>query len=326
MTRTILGCAEPSTRRWLQRALAGMDGVTITTTAPGLAILAAQIRKQRPDVCLVEAELLDAAALPHGTAIAWVAVGRDTAPKNRPACPWVELPKDESEEPAFVDALRRTLRSLRSPAPQAPATPRPRAAAKGPIAAVGIAVSTGGPEALRTLLAEIPSSFAPPILITQHIPAEFSASLARSLDRAAALDVSEARHREPVDAGRVYLAPGGYHMEVVGTADDPRIRLQQNPPELAVRPCANVMLRSMAAVFGARTMAVVMTGMGRDGEDGCAAVRAAGGRVVAQDESSSVVHGMPRAVVEAGLADRVVALEDLAAELCYSVEGALGKA
>ena len=183
------------------------------------------------------------------------------------------------------------------------------------IDAVGIAVSTGGPNALLTLVGALPADLRAPLLIVQHMPVGFTRPLAEALDRASPLRVREARGGERPAPGEVYLAQAGRHLSVVAGPDGPRLALGDAPPENSCRPAADVLLRAMAEVYGARTLALVLTGMGQDGLRGCEAVRAAGGRILAQDEATSVVWGMPGFVTRAGLADDVLPLERLAGAL-----------
>lgn len=190
---------------------------------------------------------------------------------------------------------------------------RPRAQAHVP-AALAICASTGGPLALLKLLAGLAPP-AVPVFITQHMPAGFTALLAENITQATGLDCREAVDGEPVAAGRVYIAPGNYHMTVEGAGDRRRIALDQNPPEHFCRPAADPMLRALAKSYGATLLVAVLTGMGTDAVAGCRAAVEAGGAVVTQDEASSVVWGMPGAVVQAGLSDETVSLDNMAATL-----------
>jgi two-component system chemotaxis response regulator CheB len=178
-----------------------------------------------------------------------------------------------------------------------------------------VAVSTGGP----TALAEVLPAFAPqarvPVLIVQHMPAVFTAQLAERLTKLCGVRVREAGAAEDVRPGDVLLAPGGRHLEVVGEPVAPRTRLTDDPPENSCRPSADVLFRSAARVWGSGTLGIVLTGMGRDGLSGARSVVEAGGSVIAQDEFTSVVWGMPGEVVRAGLADAVLPLGQIGAEV-----------
>ncbi|MBV9773813.1 MAG: chemotaxis response regulator protein-glutamate methylesterase [Gemmatimonadetes bacterium] len=180
---------------------------------------------------------------------------------------------------------------------------------------VAIASSTGGPNALSTLLRGISAGFSLPIVITQHMPASFTAALAERLQRETGRPCREAASGEPVLPGHIYVAPGDFHLTVMTREREPIFRLDQGPPENHCRPAADPMMRSLASVYGGSVLAVVLTGMGEDGCRGVREVRARGGRVVAQDEASSVVWGMPGAVVHAGLADAVLPLDRIAAHI-----------
>lgn len=183
---------------------------------------------------------------------------------------------------------------------------------------VGIGVSTGGPNALAEVIPRLPEDFPVPILLVQHMPPNFTASLAEHLDLRSKLGVREARDGEPILPGRVYIAPGGRHMVVrrKGNAEDPEqeaiIGLNDNPPEHSCRPSVDVLFRSMAAHYDGRMLAVVMTGMGNDGCEGVRAMKRKGCLCLTQTEASCVIYGMPLAVDEAGLSDDQVPLDRLA--------------
>lgn len=179
-----------------------------------------------------------------------------------------------------------------------------------------IGTSTGGPTALGAIWSRLGSSFPAPILIVQHMPPTFTTLLAERLTRAGTVPVAEAVDGEQIVPGRAYLAPGDFHMVVEQTASGARLRLNQDQPVHACRPSVDPLFSSAASAFGRGALAVVLTGMGTDGCEGARAVRLAGGRVIAQDEATSVVWGMPGAVVQAGLADRVLPLDAVAAAIC----------
>lgn len=189
------------------------------------------------------------------------------------------------------------------------------------VSAIVVAVSTGGPNALAKIVPSLPADLPVPVLIVQHMPPVFTRSLAQRLDRRAAVVVVEAADDDAVVAGRVYIAPGGRHLELIGTGADVRVHLTDGPPESSCRPAADVLFRSAVAAYGSGTLAAVLTGMGRDGLRGAQAVRMAGGVVLAQSEASAVITSMPAAVAAAGLADAIVPLEEIAAELVRWTEG-----
>lgn len=179
-------------------------------------------------------------------------------------------------------------------------------------APVIIASSTGGPGALSTVLAGLPDNFPRPIVIVQHMPPGFTASLAKRLDALSPLTVREAIERHRPMPGEVWIAPGGVHL----VFDDRGCMLYSSEaPHLGVRPAADLTLESAVDVWGGGVVAVILTGMGVDGARGARKLKRAGGKVLAQDEQTSVVYGMPRAVAEMGLADEIRPLSDVAAAL-----------
>jgi two-component system chemotaxis response regulator CheB len=179
-----------------------------------------------------------------------------------------------------------------------------------------IGSSTGGPQALTSLIGQIGSTMErAPILITQHMPPTFTTVLAEHLTRISGRPVREAEHEEPIAAGGIYVAPGGRHMRVVRDATGPVIALGDDPPINFCRPSIDPLLSSAAQVWGAGSLALILTGMGSDGASGAAEIAAAGGSVIAQDEETSVVWGMPRAVALAGLCSAVLPLWQIPAEV-----------
>ncbi len=227
--------------------------------------------------------------------------------------------------PEVVSKIRRAARARVQPGnfsrPEVPpvstppqkAQPRPL---RGSDKVVVIGASTGGPRALNTLLPLLPPDLPAAVLIVQHMPAGFTRSLAERLDLSSHLIVKEAAPGDRLEAGRALLAPGGFHMTVNGQGG---IALNQNPPVHGVRPALDVTLASVVQRFGAATIGVVLTGMGNDGSQGAALIRHSGGRVIAEDQSSCVVWGMPRSVIEAGLADEVVPLPQMAEAIARAV-------
>lgn len=191
------------------------------------------------------------------------------------------------------------------PQPSALATLRSRVSRAEIIVA---AASTGGPAALHKVISSLPADFEPPILIVQHLSAGFIAGLASSLGSAAKLQVRVAQPSEPLTPRTVYLAPYGRHLVVRNRAT---IGLLPKRDQDRFCPSANVLFESAAQVFGEATVGVMLTGMSNDGVDGCRAIRAAGGDIVAQDEATSLVFGMPKEAIAAGLTDRVLPLNSI---------------
>jgi len=183
---------------------------------------------------------------------------------------------------------------------------------------LAIGVSTGGPAALDLLLPMLPANFPLPVLIVQHMPELFTRLFAERLDGRCKLRVREAQEGDTVRPGTIAIARGNWHMEVLAAArvgQPATLHLTQGPAENHCRPAVDVLFRSVAAVYGAGTLAVVLTGMGSDGMLGCRIIREQGGAVLAQDQASSTVWGMPGAVTNAGLAHKVLSLGDVVPEI-----------
>ena len=185
-------------------------------------------------------------------------------------------------------------------------------------AVVVIGISTGGPAALDVVLPQLPRDFPLPVLIVQHMPELFTSLFAERLNGRCKMPVREAKEGEAVKAGEIAIARGNWHLEVLAAsrAGAPAtMHLTQGLPENHCRPAADVLFRTAAEVYGAGVLAVVMTGMGADGMAGCQLIRSRGGSVLAQDQASSTVWGMPGAVVNAGLAHKVLPLQGIASEI-----------
>ena len=199
--------------------------------------------------------------------------------------------------------------------PVQPSGPTPT----GRVELLAIGSSTGGPDALTTLLPLLPASFPVPVVITQHMPPVFTKLFAQRLDGKCALSVKEAEAGDRVEAGQVLIAPGDRHLELERRSSGTYVRLSSAPPENFCRPAVDVMVRSAASLAGSGVLAAVLTGMGSDGARGAEALRLVGAEVVAQDEASSVVWGMPGAVVSGGYAHRVLPLRVIADDLMTTV-------
>jgi two-component system chemotaxis response regulator CheB len=220
---------------------------------------------------------------------------------------------------ALAGARRAALGApARAPVP-APAPAAPGRARTSPFGLLVIGCSTGGPDALATVLPQLPADLPVPVLVVQHMPPVFTRLLAQRLDGQSPLSVAEAAAGDPVVPGRVLIAPGGFHMVVQRRGATLVAELNQDPPENFCRPAVDVLFRSASAAFGERVLGVVLTGMGRDGERGAAVIRKAGGEVYAQDDTTSVVWGMPGAVVGAGQADKVLPLERIGQEVASTL-------
>lgn len=185
--------------------------------------------------------------------------------------------------------------------------------------ALVIGVSTGGPNALATLLPQIDARFPVPILIVQHMPPMFTRLMAERLNAICPLEVAEATEGSVVEPGRIWVAPGDFHM--VPRRDGKRVllTLTSTPQENSCRPSVDPLFAAAASIYGAGALGLVLTGMGQDGLRGAGEIRKAGGRIIVQDEASSVVWGMPGAIVRAGLADTVLPLDSIAGQLVQAV-------
>lgn len=200
------------------------------------------------------------------------------------------------------------------------------AASTTPVELVAIGTSTGGPNALAEVFEGLPTDFPVPIVIVQHMPPMFTRLLAERLSAKSHIQVEEGRSGGVLRPGHAWIAPGDFHMITVRGGTQARVLIHQDPPENSCRPAVDVLFRSLAQTFGPATLAVVLTGMGSDGLRGCEAIRAAGGQVIAQDEATSVVWGMPGFVARAGLADRVLPLSLIAPEIVRRVRVGVGGA
>ena len=187
------------------------------------------------------------------------------------------------------------------------------------ISVIVIGVSTGGPSALAEILPHLTVADAPPIVLVQHMPKEFTGHLAERLSKMCKHRVSEASHGQALQPEHIYLAPGGSHLEIQKRGKAFILALHNGPPENSCRPSADVLFRSAAKIFHSDTLALVLTGMGNDGLQGCKMIASEGGVVIAQDEPSSVVWGMPGHVVRAGLADAVLSLDRVGPDIAMRI-------
>ncbi len=229
---------------------------------------------------------------------------------------------------AAADQIRRELvpkiLGLR-PAPSLPTVTKAsiplakRSPVRRRIDILAIGTSTGGPNALAEVVPRLPADFPVPVVLVQHMPPLFTKLLSERLNASSHLDVHEGIPGQALAPGHVWVAPGGWHMTVTRKDGNPVLELNQNPPEHSCRPAVDVLFRSVGSVFGPHALAVVMTGMGSDGTLGATVIRNAGGEIFAQDEASSVVWGMPGAVVAAGVAELVCPLNNLASEIVKRV-------
>lgn len=181
-----------------------------------------------------------------------------------------------------------------------------------PSGIVAIGCSTGGPNALHCVVPLFPENLSVPVVMVQHMPAGFTSLLAKRLSESSPLRVDEVVDGQEIESGRVYLAPGGRHFELRAKGTSIVAHLHDGPPENSCRPAVDVLFRSVAAIYGPRSLGVVLTGMGQDGLRGSRSIREAGGQILVQDRESSVVWGMPGSVAEAQLADEILDLHAIA--------------
>jgi len=245
------------------------------------------------------------------------------------AADYVPKPSSMGELHASEDFSRDLIAKIKAlAAPKRPAAARtapPPTAVRRPStvrpAVLAVGSSTGGPQALFKVFGALGTRITGPIFLTQHMPPTFTGILAEHLARISGAACAEAADGEAVTGGRVYVAPGNFHMLVKPGADGPVVRLATDPPENFCRPAVDPMLRSLVAVYGAKVLAVILTGMGHDGLAGGRAVVEAGGTLIAQDEPSSVVWGMPGAVAGAGLASAILPIDQIAAHILTLLDG-----
>ena len=253
-----------------------------------------------------------------------------TGRKEPPVMRRIDIPKrsglklsPQQAEPSLGIAKRQNPLLQRRAKPTAPATPsKPLSAGFSDADSrklVVIGTSTGGPQALQKVITRLPGNLPCGVVVVQHMPPGFTKSLAERLDNISAISVKEAEHDEIIQPGHVYIAPGNYHLRVAPSGSGRKILLSQEPPVGNHRPAVNVMYDS-AAQFGRDLVAVIMTGMGCDGCEGMKNIKSNGGYSIAQNEETSVVYGMPKAVVDAGLADEVQPLGNIAKAIVEAVK------
>jgi two-component system chemotaxis response regulator CheB len=235
--------------------------------------------------------------------------------------------KNLLRERVLTLAKQRVARApARGNAPAVPAAATPaakpapaRAARTGHYEIVAIGTSTGGPAALQAVLKAMPADFPAPVLVIQHMPASFTPAFAQRLDQQCALTVKQAEDGDELRPGHVYLAPGGRQMLIERRGLQGRIRIIDGNADVTYRPSVDITFAAIAKAYPGKALAVVMTGMGCDGREGARLLKQGNSTVWAQNEQSCVIYGMPQAVVEAKLADRIVALSDIGAELAGAV-------
>lgn len=326
-------------RRLLTRAFEGDARVAQVATAANAAIGMAKVAQLNPDVVVVDLDLPEHD--PFGTVrrireaypdLPVVVDSAHTAPDSDLAVRALQagatrcvtrpggLSGDalvERTRTALVPVLQEVCASAgaavpaRRPQQDVPAV-RPPRGPHGTPQVLALGASTGGPDALETLLGALPGDLPVPVVAVQHMPAGFTAQLARRLTSRCALPVTEARHLDALRPGHVLLAPGGLHMRVRRQGAGVVVHLDEGTPENFCRPSVDVLFRSVAATYDGSALAVVLTGMGADGTRGAGDLVAVGSEILVQDQPSSTVWGMPGSISNAGLASEVLPLTDLA--------------
>ena len=339
-------------RRVVTDALAGDPDVIVAATAPNGRIALAKIPQITPDLITLDIEMPDMDGLtalaairkdyPRLPVIMFSTLTRRGAVSTLDALAagatdYVTKPTALAGSSALAFVRAELLPRIKAlcvralvPAARPAATPAshlPRlapAGEPGSVDVLAIGVSTGGPNALADLLPTLPADFPVPVVIVQHMPPMFTRLLAERLDARSPLRVLEAAPGEVVEPGTIWIAPGDFHMVVQRDGTRVRLATHQGPAENSCRPSVDVLFRSVADIYGAGTLGVVLTGMGQDGLLGAERIREHGGRLLVQDEATSVVWGMPGFVANAGLADAVLPLETLGPAIVRRVS--LGRA
>jgi len=332
-------------RRAIERLLGAVDGVTVVGSAADGLEGVKRALELRPDVITMDVEMprMDGVsavaeimrALPTPVVMVSTLTHEGTTTAIRAleagAVECVGKPSGLSTDLANVGerlgeaviraSMARLQRRRPLPAPPVvmPATPRPPVATGVRLPAHNVVVigsSTGGPPALTAVVPQLPAELGAAVIVVQHMPAGFTSALARRLDSLSPLPVTEAVEGETVLTNHVYVAPGDFHLVVTR---EKHVHLDQGPALHGVRPSVDVTLDSVAAVYGRAAVVAILTGMGRDGADGAARVEAAGGKVVVQDEATSVVYGMPRVAFEKAARATQLPLDQIAPALVASL-------
>ncbi len=242
-------------------------------------------------------------------AAATLCVQSELLPKIKALCESMAAPRSQAPAPVALPA-----------AP--PASPATSGSGLHRAEILAIGASTGGPRALSAVIEALPAEFSIPIVVVQHMPPLFTRSLAERIASRSALRCAEGVDGALVEPGTVWIAPGNWHMSLQREGADTRLRLTADPPENSCRPSVDPLFRSVAELYGAGALGVILTGMGQDGLLGARSLHERQGKIIVQDEATSVVWGMPGAVARAGLANRIVPLHEMAGEILKHVSAA----
>lgn len=336
-----------SVRKLISDALTGSPEVQLVGTASNGVIALAKIPQLNPDVITLDVEMPGTDGIATLTEIRRLyprlpVIMFSTATEMGAAITVQALAAGASDymtQPATIESLAATIEQVRrelvarilslangEASETSFAGPQVRLRERKwpgtcPVEVLAIGASTGGPTALSEILPHLPADLPVPVVIVQHMPPLFTRFLAERLDSQSALTVREAEHGQVLEPGNVWIAPGDYHMTIGKKGTERFVELNQEPPENSCRPAVDVLFRSVAERYGSSALAIVLTGMGVDGARGAAHIRNAGGEVMVQDKESSVVWGMPGAVVGAGVADSVCSLPEVAPEILRRVKG-----
>ncbi len=326
-------------RRGISDMLSGVPYIDVVGTAANGKIALMKIPALKPDALILDVEM------PEMDGIETLKALREQHPSIRVimlsihttrgadktlealslgAIDFIEKPSGSHDYAAHFQQIRNDLlpklrllklqKSLQMPTQPTRPSPRRRLPLiqKKECDVIAIASSTGGPNALTSILPEIVANGNVSLLIVQHMPPLFTKQFALSLDQKTSYTVREAATGDVITPNSVFIAPGNYHMAVREIGGEKRITLHQGPLENGCRPSANVLFRSVAKIYGKRALGIVLTGMGKDGLDGAQSMKTHGATILAQDKDSSVAWGMPRSVIEAELADFVLPLDEVA--------------
>ena len=297
------------------------DLITLDIEMPGMNGIEtlSEIRKRYPQLPVIMFSTLTE----RGAAITLEALSQG-------ASDYMTKPSNSENLASAIEQVRRELitkivslagrpRAYTMPAPSSIPTSKKKPRAQQRIDILAIGTSTGGPNALAEVIPLLPEDFPVPVVVVQHMPPLFTQLLAARLNTQSQLEVHEAEAGRKLEPGHVWIARGDYHMTLAQKGMTVTLNLNQDPPENSCRPAVDVLFRSVAQVYGGNALGVVMTGMGSDGARGAAHIGEAGGQILVQDEASSVVWGMPGAVVSAGLADKVLPLAEISQEVIRRV-------